>query len=569
MLNTCLLAVLVAALIGVGEGSISLEPLSTVYLPWEFNNDGTLDYDLDKGAAEQVAYHPGQKMVYAVGVKGLLTVVDLTVPTAARVIHTQELPNAQMGKYNDLALCGDNVAVIQSDPLDPLPGTLYIYGIYNGFSDLTLNQQLQVGSAPSSVKFTSDCTRLVVVNEGKDGYDQNGNFKNPAGTISVVDFDIENVATGGSLAVHTVNFLRFDHLQDEYGARGVRWVYRGEGTGTQGRMSEELEPEDFTFDENGGKIYVTLQENNAIAVVDLITLTVEDIYPLGAKNWADYMLDPSDKDGGIRMQNWPIFGLYQPDDVVFFTAGSHKFLATANEGNSRELTIGGVDISDEWRGTDFVTNNAIAQTVPLTFMAALLDEAQLGVLRFSNYDGKSASNPDQYEQFYTFGGRGFSLWNADNLTQFWDSGADVELKHSQHLPLIFNCEFDNDNPSKSPMDEMDEASKKKGPETESLTVAEVYGKTVIIIGNERPSSIMIYSVDAVTGIPSFESIYRAGDISKDYDDAYRDRDIGDVDPENLQFVPANESPDGTPLLLVVGNISGTVSVYRVVDSNEV
>ncbi|XP_078602373.1 mesenchyme-specific cell surface glycoprotein-like [Branchiostoma floridae x Branchiostoma japonicum] len=565
MWSTRLLTAFLVVLLGVGEGAIHLQPLSTVYLPWEFNNDGTLDYDLDKGAAEQVAYHPGQKMVYAVGVEGLLTVIDVSVPTAARVVHTQELPNAQMGKYNDLALCGDSIAVIQSNPLDALPGTLYIYGVYNGFSDMELNNQLQVGPAPSSVKFRSDCARLVVVNEGKAGLDSFGNFKNPPGTISVVDFDINSLG-GGTLASYTINFLRFDHLQDEYTARGVRWVYRGEGTGVPGRMSDELEPEDFSFDETENKIYVTLQENNAIAVVNLTTLIVDEIYPLGAKNWANYMLDPSDKDGGIRMQNWPIFGLYQPDDVVSFTVGSRKLLATANEGNSRELTVGGVDITDEWKGKDFITNGAVAPTVPQTLVAALQDDAQLGVLRFSNYDGKSSSNPGQYEQFYAFGGRGFSLWKASDLTQFWDSGADVELQHSRHLPLIFNCEFDDDNPDKSPMDEKDEASKKKGPETESLVVAEVYGKTVIIIGNERPSSLMIYSVDAVTGIPSFESIFRAGDISKNYDDAYNDRNIGDLDPESMEFVPAADSPDGTPLLLVVGNVSGTVAVYRVVDS---
>ena len=56
------------------------------------------------------------------------------------------------------------------------------------------------------------------------------------------------------------------------------------------------------------------------------------------------------------MQNWPIFGLYQPDDVVSFTVGSRKLLATANEGNSRELTVGGVDITDEWKGKDFITS---------------------------------------------------------------------------------------------------------------------------------------------------------------------------------------------------------------------
>jgi hypothetical protein len=38
---------------------------------------------------------------------------------------------------------------------------------------------------------------------------------------------------------------------------------------------------------------------------------------------------------------------------------------------------------------------------------------------------------------------------------------------------------------------------------------------------------------------------------------------GDLGPEGLVFIPANRSPDGTPLLVVGNEVSGTTAVYRV------
>ena len=43
---------------------------------------------------------------------------------------------------------------------------------------------------------------------------------------------------------------------------------------------------------------ITLQENNAIATVDLVKGEIIDIYPLGSKAWEGLKMDISDKDGG-------------------------------------------------------------------------------------------------------------------------------------------------------------------------------------------------------------------------------------------------------------------------------
>jgi len=39
-----------------------------------------------------------------------------------------------------------------------------------------------------------------------------------------------------------------------------------------------------------------LQENNAIAVFDMATNTITDIFGLGYKDWSQFTMDASDKD---------------------------------------------------------------------------------------------------------------------------------------------------------------------------------------------------------------------------------------------------------------------------------
>ncbi|XP_078681785.1 mesenchyme-specific cell surface glycoprotein-like [Branchiostoma floridae x Branchiostoma belcheri] len=547
---------------------LGLEHLSTVYLPYKYDSDGDARYKMGKGAAEQVGYDAINKKVYSVGQPGLLNVIDVSDPHSISLLHHQELPQAGLAAYTDVEYCGGFVALSREHEHKGLPGHVLIYEAYRGTGDMRQVYQARVGGSPDMLLFTRDCRKLIVANEGKDGGDGNGNFLNPEGSLTIIDFSSDDLPNSDHIQTRTVNFRKFDERQDEYAARGVRWVYRGEEIGIPNRLSEELEPEYVTLSKDETKAYVGLQENNAVIVVDLVTATAEELYPLGAKYWGDSGLDPSDKDGGIHIAAWPIYGLYQPDTVKYVSAGGRELLITSNEGNTRALTVNGIDISDEWRGTDFVENDALASSVSPMLRDALRDETKLGVLRFSNYDGKSASDPTKYEAFYAFGGRGFSVWDAKNLTQIWDSGDQVERAHAMYYPSIFNSEFEEDFPHDHPEDTMDETSKKKGPQSESLAVGEAFGKTVIVLGNERTSTLMLYALDTHNphAFPEFQSIYRHGRWDRRWDSAYDDREVGDIDPEDIKFIPHEDSPDGHPMLLVAGSLSGTVTLYRVINT---
>jgi hypothetical protein len=109
-------------------------------------------------------------------------------------------------------------------------------------------------------------------------------------------------------------------------------------TGSHGRAG----PRAGVHRRRGNKAYVTLQENNALAIIDIADAFVERIIGLGRKDHsvAGNKLDTSDRDGsindGINITNWPIHGLYQPDAIEAFSAKGRTFLIMANEGDARE-----------------------------------------------------------------------------------------------------------------------------------------------------------------------------------------------------------------------------------------
>ncbi|MFM7911150.1 MAG: choice-of-anchor I domain-containing protein, partial [Bacteroidota bacterium] len=86
--------------------------------------------------------------------------------------------------------------------------------------------------------------------------------------------------------------------------------------------------------------WVTLQENNAIAQIDLVNKIVNSINPMGMKNHQTALngFDASDNNGVVLMTNWPVRSYYMPDAIANFTIGTTPYLITANEGDEREYT---------------------------------------------------------------------------------------------------------------------------------------------------------------------------------------------------------------------------------------
>ena len=84
--------------------------------------------------------------------------------------------------------------------------------------------------------------------------------------------------------------------------------------------------------------WVTLQENNALAIVDLKEKRVTKLVALGFKNHSvqGQGVDGSRDDRVIGIKPWPVLGMYQPDTIAAFKSGNATYLFTANDGDVRE-----------------------------------------------------------------------------------------------------------------------------------------------------------------------------------------------------------------------------------------
>ena len=85
-------------------------------------------------------------------------------------------------------------------------------------------------------------------------------------------------------------------------------------------------------------------------------------------------------------------------------------------------------------------------------------------------------------------------------------------------------------------------------------------KTFAFIGLERMGGIMVYDVTDPAA-PVFVDYYNSRSDWSTEDVESVAGSAGDLGPEGLKFVPAAQSPNGQPLLIVGNEVSGTTSVY--------
>ncbi|XP_077998497.1 mesenchyme-specific cell surface glycoprotein-like [Glandiceps talaboti] len=539
------------------NGTVILEPLSTLYLPYLYDENDEPLYALATIAAEQTAFDPTNQLVYVVG-DTVIHIVDISDVYNQEIVYYTNIDFIA----TDIEVCGDYVAMtISADPKTD-PGRVDIYDLYDSDTETwNLVQSVTVGSLPDMLQFTKDCQTIVVCDEGEHGEDGTGGYVDPEGSVTIIKFTSQDLSQEPS--VHTANFTAFNNRTEEYVARGVRAPLMGQLTFVPSTFSQNMEPEYAALNEDDTTAYIVLQENNAIAEVDIATATITEIHPLGFKDHNIYGLDASDRDEGINIETWPIYGMYQPDAIKYFYIDGQGYLVTANEGDSMEVSFGSEEWSEQMRGQDFVTGDFLSDLVSEDLSAALGDDTKLGRLLLSIVDGMNVSYPTKYDQFYTFGSRSFSVIQTSDMSMLYDSGDEFEQINAENYPTIFNMNVGDDD--ETPEDTMDSRSDNKGPEPESVSYGKVGNKNILFIGLERMSSIMLYQI--TDGVVSFESVHRAGCIDDTFQNLYDARNIGDADPEDMRFINEENSPSNRPLLLVAGSISGTLSLYDVIDDS--
>ncbi|PFG44544.1 hypothetical protein ATJ88_3271 [Isoptericola jiangsuensis] len=518
----------------------------------------------DQSAQEIAAYHALTRRLFTVDAAAAqvraLDVRDATRPTELFAVQTTGVRAADGSVVpdgavaNSVAVRADGLAVVavESD-VKTDPGWLVLF---DAAGDGAALGAVRVGSLPDMVTITPDGRRAVVANEGEPADDFS---VDPEGSVSVVDLPVlkRKVSSLRQKDVATADFHAFegDALPD-----GVR-VFGPDVADASGslthRVSRNLEPEYVTVDSRSRTAWVTLQEANAIAVVDLKKAEVTDVWSLGATDHsvAGQGIDPSDKDGVADIRTVPVKGLSMPDTIASYEVRGETYLVTANEGDAREWG----DYVENARVKD-LGKKGLAPVCADSPAVALLGDADLGRLNVTTASGLRADGTC-YEQLYSLGGRSFSIWTTDGELVF-DSGQDFEEITAEALGDAFNTNHTETG--------FEGRSDDKGPEPEGLTLGEVAGRTYAFVGLERAGGIMVYDVTSPRRA-AFVSYVSNRDYSVSVEDALDDgADLGptldaagDLGPEGVTFVPWYASPTWRPMLAVANEVSGTTTLFDV------
>jgi LPXTG-motif cell wall-anchored protein len=526
-------------------------------------------------ASEIVAFDSASKQMYITnGALNRIDIVDVAVPATPTLVRSVDM--LVYGRGVQSVTVGDGIVAAAVD-VAPVVSANGRQTASNGLIVLmdTTGRVLKtvgVGNLPDHVSFTPDKKTILVASEGEpicslnDGSTSANETVDPAlvsdanGTVSLID-----VSSGAANATVTnLDFSSFD--KTALLAENVRVFFPGSSA------AQDLEPEYITTNAAGTRAYVTLQEANAIAVVDLVNKTILDVAPLGYKDWsaAGLLYDGSKVDSGtsgvfanpISYAGVPLKGMYMPDTIASMQKGGETFLLTANEGDARdydcykeESTFGDVSGADSFASYWDSANDTVKADNKLG--------KQKTTLAFPTQTPVSGTRSN----LYTFGGRSFSIWNSSGEL-VWDSGSQFEEITLRDYPATFNSESDKALATSLLMVQrqnlnMDGRSTSKGIEPEALAVGTIGTQTFAFIGLERAGGIMVYDVSNPTA-PSFVRYKNAAleGLARTPADNTTPGSY-DVSPEGMVFVPAAASPNNKPMLIVANELSGTTTMYEV------
>lgn len=548
-----------------------------------------------KSAAEIVQFHKTSNSAFALnGDKNQIEVISLaTLPTTAvgDPVADESLSSIAftfpqtatvkladdsehtitLGGANSIAIKDDLLAIAVAADNKQADGVVLFYTL-NALGEGTLLKAVKVGALPDMVTFTPDGSKVLVANEGEPASDYS---VDPEGSISVINV-VSGVPENTAMAINFTTDLVFsnDTLDAEdydtpeeqmalLAQAGVKFAGPAGNT-----AAKDLEPEYIAVSSDNKTAYVSLQENNAIGILDLEEMTVE-VKALGYKDWSKYELDFTNKDEIAQFTTVDgLYGLYQPDTIATYSWNGATFILSANEGDSRDYDA----YSEEVRVADLIDVDEENKTLS-TELQSQYDlsggEDGLGRLKITTALGDADGN-DEYEALFSYGARSFSIWDQ-NINQVFDSGDDFGKISSAVLGQYFNAAHTEN--------KGDNRSDDKGGEPEAIEVGMIEGRNYAFIAQERSGDLFVYDVTNPFKT-SFVAHYNNRDFTVDYEmdddldnpcdeaegmDCTNVAEAGDLGPESIKFVTVADSPTNTPILLIGNEVSGTVTVYQVTE----
>ncbi|MBP6184314.1 MAG: choice-of-anchor I family protein [Saprospiraceae bacterium] len=482
----------------------------------------------NNSSCEVVVYDPAsQRLLTTSALTQVLDIIDFSVPTNPTVLSSFDF--TPLGGITSVSVSNGIVAVASPNTIETEPGSVVFLDIDGNY--LT---QLTVGALPDMVTFTPDGKKVILANEGQpnDPY-----TIDPEGSISIVDI------SGGILFltqanVTTLDFTAWNAQEANLLAAGVRKLYSGS------TLSQDLEPEYITVRGDSKLAWVTLQENNAIAEIDLETNTITNLWPMGTKDFGAVGngFDASDNNQEILIANWPVNAFFIPDAIANYTVNGTTYLVTANEGDEKEYA-GLVE------RTTVGNAGYVLDSVAFPHADILKKSYNLGRMRVTNLHGDTDGDGD-FDQIHCVGSRSFSIWNAETGALVYDSGDDFEfyLANDPVYKSIFNA--DNENNA------LKGRSRAKGPEPEGVAIGRLGNGVYAFVTLERIGGVMVYDVTQPNN-PRFMH-YQNNRSTTAFE--------GDHAPEGIIVIPAADSPTGKPMVVVANEISGTLTIYSIKDN---
>jgi len=401
-------------------------------------------------------------------------------------------------------------------------------------------------SSAGGLQFTPDGQKLVVA--GRSG----GESEVTVLDISSPDWSACRQGVAGCTINTTSNVTSFDVFNNQRQTlldADVRLPHPNQ------TVAQDIKIADLTLSVNSDKAWLTLADNNAVAEIDLLTPQISNIFGLGAKDnslansgYPDTAnslpaslpgirgngLDPSDVDGAINIQTWPIKSFYNPDDIGSYVSGGQTYIVTSNEGDAED------DTKDRLNTLTLDPNNPAF---------AFQSDANLGRLLVSTVEGDTDGDGD-FDETFGYGGRSFAIWTTDG-TQVFDSGDDFEQITAAALPNFFNAS--------SGSNSFDNRSDDRGPEPEAFDIGTIAGRTYAFVGFERISGIMVYDITDPFS-PSFQQYINNRNFAESPDSLLSE----DVEPEGVFFISADDSPiPGIPMIAVSHEKSDSTTLYRI------
>lgn len=478
-----------------------------------------LGYELLWTTPQQVGTNAVAHALGRVFVASGTSLAELDMQTGAP-LNQIAIDTNRFSAITSVAAFGSLVAISLRSTDPTARGAVQLYNASSTSPALNLSAEMAVGVGPDMLTFTRDGARILVANEGEPVCTADGQYVDPEGSISVIDT--------ASHLVQPVTFEAFNGRAPELIRNGVRIF------GPGATVAQDVEPEHIAVGAFGHVAWVTLQENNAIAIVDLVRNppAVAAIVPLGVKDHGlpENALDVSDKDGpggtalpGNIQPHPNLYGMYLPDGIDTGIINGATYLFTANEGDARDYSP---CFSEEKRASE------------LSLALASFPPDQVAALQRLRVTTTLGAQGGTFTHLYSFGARSFAIWNPRGEMVF-ESGKLIETVLATEFPEYLR----------------DDRSDDKGPEPEDLVFGRVASHPFLFVGLERANGVMAFDVRQPTH-PTFAAF-----LPNPPDAAFP----AGENPERLDFVPAQASVTSRPLLLVTNEVSGRLRAFELHD----